>query len=213
MRLNRKTGENAIKRDMERLFPSLTDKKNYIYWNRKDGGAGWRRPGSKIAHVVRADRVDSTGGKMASHHARNRNKDTGRVYYSDKMFLTARGVLKSYIKSLLPKVGELASGWLPAFRKFAAMDRIVEGRAIASKLPPSFVTRHRGNGRAVDAMTTTGLGYIEGQQVWRYGRADKIERLVNAVTWTRTRDMQGQLEKRLAKHVYDANTGQVIYGG
>lgn len=208
-------GKNAIARDVSMLFPDLTDKKRYVFWKRKDGGVGWRLVGSKKAHAVRADRVDDSGAKMAAHHERNRNPRNGYVYRGDKMFITTRGVQKAYIKKVWEKIGIHAAGWLPAYLRFARFDKIVSGQGVAdNKVVPDWVMRHGPrNGSAVDAMSPHGHGYLMGQQVWRFGYASKLKSQMASIMRTRERDMNKWLAIRLSKHVKDANTGMIRYGG
>lgn len=205
-------GMEAVSRDVRMTTKDLSDKGQYkAWWVGKDGRLFIKRHDNKVA-VKNPDRYDATGARVADNHASRRNSDTGYVYRTDPLYVQDGTERQRFIQSKWRKVGGLASGWLSASRHFSRLDRIVSGRGASSKLPPMFVVSAQGgNGSFTDAMTTRGGGFVSGTQGWRYGRPSKMQARIASVMRTRERDMGEILNKRLSKHVLDANSGLVVY--
>ncbi len=226
MKIDEASGRKAIRGDVMKMARIISDADRAAAWDVRAPVAGkaWKNSKGAVVAAQQKDWIGSASELGAAHQA-SRDKTSGRVSgrgsatvkignwtVANRVVTTAQDFSAALDKAYR-KIGSLAAGWLPAFRHFASRDVIVEGRSASSKMPPAFVARHSSSGTFTDAMKTSGGGYLQGTQRWRYGYPSKLKGLVAAVMRTRERDMGGLLAKRLSKHVKDFDSGLVVFGG
>lgn len=154
---NQKQGENAIRRDLNRLFmrvgESFSDKVFDAAEDTNNINLWFSMPGGRKLNV-QWKHLDTTGDGMKGYHYSQRggvrrvpSKRMRWGHYSGKGGVTSRAefvvggdAYKSYLERTLAKVGRMRSGWMPAFSKLSPGSNIKEA-------PPKWVTRHAASAR------------------------------------------------------------------
>ena len=164
----KKRGEDAVKADIFKLFPTSAAKEEKI-----------------LAMIERGDKFKTFSiprkvpnyaaniGDLKRFHAQARSKSTGRVRteYGKKMAVTRKSLRTAYAKEMAKRVGILNAGWLNAAQKLKT----------AKSKTPSWITRHGSKPGRVDfRYTKSGLTIILRNEMPYYPK-DKNRRINKAL--------------------------------
>ena len=151
----------------------------------------------KGGNVLQSAKNAARGRRVTLQHKALRKRASGSkvgksLWLTEKV-LTRESVLRRYIKNQITHVGKTKSGWLPAFRE--AMRYAITARYN----PPSWVTRHSGEGSfSIEKPSSSGYGFFEAVNSVPWIKKTKVAAMVNSIMRTRARDFQkGYYAKRL----------------
>jgi hypothetical protein len=182
----------------ERVIRTFVDKKGYVYGQdvqlyRPEAGTGEMQQHHRSMRSPVTGRVTKTG---------TRTRDIGRWKFVDKMHVP-QWALVMFVLEQQKRVGTTKAGWVPALDHFAALTN-----ATAS-VPRWIRSQTTKSGSFGGRVTPMGQGGIEStNQVPWIGRA-MTHNLIEYITRTRSRDMQGHLEKRMPRIVERFNRGRL----
>jgi hypothetical protein len=161
-------GKQAIENDMKRIMIPMPQE-------HEDTLTRWQDSMESTFDVF-----DDTGTRIQQWHRDHIDPRKNRVTKSIRgtRFINGRKFsmklhvkesdLKKYVNRLAGKVGTLKSGWVPGVTRWKG-----------GKKPPSWVTKHSGNGYAVDRMRNDGSGYLEiGNRIQGAARWKRIDSFV-----------------------------------
>ena len=146
----RKQGQGAVEKDLDRLFAKI-DKEAYAFWeNKKTGEQFAKNKQSQAVFKIDQERWNVTDPK--SLHIKNRNA-RGRVAKQKKQYWIKPSDLKRYTKDVASRVGSLKASWLSALDYFS-------GKVGGSSRVPSWITKQRREGSFQDAIQPNGNGFV-----------------------------------------------------
>lgn len=211
----RKLGEDAVTRDIERLFVPLTEAEHQ-FWQIEGGqdtAVKIRDSGVVYGVEMHLFRPYADEAVMRAHHMRYRSRTTGRVSragvgqidgkqigrwkFVDRMHVR-RAALEQYVAKERSHVGTAKAGWLPAIDKFTQ-------NAITARPPRNIgwvrrnAVRARGTAAAYEALDRQTFRTLIENGV-AYVATGRMMQRARAVMRTRQRDlMTGRYFMRMAK--------------
>lgn len=195
----RRMGELAVSRDIQRVFVPLENLKSYNA-DSPFGGAFTRavdnRDAALLSLVMRnayedggvtsKDLVDSADDAFrpieASRHRAERNK-RGKVKRRPRLYLAMESEIKRYIRETLKKVGMLKGGWCAAAAKYGVT-------------LPNWIRRHA-SGSVVENFIAWNPSIMIRNDVDYISEQNKGNRLVNEALKRRDEAMARQIEAKL----------------
>ena len=182
----RKRGENNIKADIAKLFPTSGAKEEKI-----------------MAMIKRGDKFKTTSiprvipnfarniGELKKFHKEARSLKTGRVRteYGKKMAVTRKGLRTAYTKEVIKNVGILNAGWMRAAKRLKTSKRRT----------PAWITRHGDQPGSVDFRhSKSGLTIYVSNRMSYYPK-DKEMRLKKALEreeYAMTKALEAMIERK-----------------
>jgi len=203
MRISQAAGKGAIQGDVHKIFDTAQRQRsmgNIVVVN-KNGQMIIRSPRNKRrARVISADRVgvNWSNWQMYNHHQKQRSERHGRVMggtAADLAMLNSRADMNRYLKSVYARMGQLASGWLPALRHFASRSKVSK----TMRVPPFVYRAPRSTNSYFEDHAYGDEPYSVIVNEWRYGSTEKVQRIYRAVLLERQADAFRWMATRLRK--------------
>lgn len=189
----RKQGENAVARDIYRVYATVNKAYDAIartdkaaasaFWllfkegNTQDAGEIMRNFSSDTGLASTRSFAKFDGGNL---HQRFRNKRGSVTRNRVTVIVTDTRELQSYVKKMQKRVGLLASGWVTAAARLGV------------KLP-EWITRHGGGNGAISVEVGADKLMIIISNKVKYGAANDLQRRVNYVSMYRKNALRRRL--------------------
>ena len=193
----RKTGEGAAEKDIERAFARIEDVVVFVSSNGKTMAR------SKKTGVVYEIDAALVNPNIESLHRKLRNRK-GRVPRQARQALVKGKELVQYIKATSAHVGKLKASWIPALTHYAS-------RTGASVKLPAWIRRHAGSGTYSGTISNDGKGSITATST----APNNIAIRPGIITWiqnNRQRQMKKYSEKRMQQIAdqFNANRAAIM---